>query len=174
MERRDKINYYLDIAEAVTGRGTCLRRNFGAVIVKNDTIISTGYVGAPRGRANCNELQYCTREKLQVLRDHGISRISINPQTMNQKTLDLIGRRHTVEETVQAFYLARELGFDNINMYLIVGLPGEEKAEVEYTLKEITKLDPDSVTVHSLAVKRAARLKLFKEEHKEMTMTNNR
>ena len=56
MERRDKINYYLDIAEAVTGRGTCLRRNFGAVIVKNDTIISTGYVGAPRGRANCNEL----------------------------------------------------------------------------------------------------------------------
>ena len=115
-----------------------------------------------------------TREKLQVLRDHGISRISINPQTMNQKTLDLIGRRHTVEETVQAFYLARELGFDNINMDLIVGLPGEEKAEVEYTLKEITKLDPDSVTVHSLAVKRAARLKLFKEEHKEMTMTNNR
>ena len=115
-----------------------------------------------------------TREKLQVLRNHGISRISINPQTMNQKTLDLIGRRHTVEETVQAFYLARELGFDNINMDLIVGLPGEEKAEVEYTLKEITKLDPDSVTVHSLAVKRAARLKLFKEEHKEMTMTNNR
>ena len=68
MERRDKINYYLDIAEAVTGRGTCLRRNFGAVIVKNDTIISTGYVGAPRGRANCNELHYCTREKLQVPR----------------------------------------------------------------------------------------------------------
>ena len=68
MERRDKINYYLDIAEAVTGRGTCLRRNFGAVIVKNDTIISTGYVGAPRGRANCNELRYCTREKLQVPR----------------------------------------------------------------------------------------------------------
>ena len=68
MERRDKINYYLDIAEAVTGRGTCLRRNFGAVIVKNDTIISTGYVAAPRGRANCNELHYCTREKLQVPR----------------------------------------------------------------------------------------------------------
>ena len=68
MARRDKINYYLDIAEAVTGRGTCLRRNFGAVIVKNDTIISTGYVGAPRGRANCNELGYCTREKLQVPR----------------------------------------------------------------------------------------------------------
>ena len=64
MERRDKINYYLDIAEAVTGRGTCLRRNFGAVIVKNDTIISTGYVGAPRGRANCNELGYWERYEL--------------------------------------------------------------------------------------------------------------
>lgn len=115
-----------------------------------------------------------TREKLEVLRKHGISRISINPQTMNQKTLDLIGRRHTVEETVEIFHLARELGFDNINMDLIVGLPGEEKAEVEYTMQQLQKLDPDSVTVHSLAVKRAARLRMFKEEHKEMTMTNNR
>lgn len=115
-----------------------------------------------------------TREKLLVLRDHNISRISINPQTMNQKTLDLIGRRHTVEQTVEAFCLARELGFDNINMDLIVGLPGEEQAEVAYTLGELKKLDPDSVTVHSLAVKRAARLRMFKEEHKEMTMTNNR
>ncbi len=115
-----------------------------------------------------------TREKLEVLRDHGISRISINPQTMNQKTLDFIGRKHTVEQTVEMFCLARELGFDNINMDLIVGLPGEEKPEVEHTLQEIVRLDPDSLTVHSLAVKRAARLRLFREEHKEMTMTNNR
>lgn len=115
-----------------------------------------------------------TREKLEVLRAHGISRISINPQTMNQKTLDLIGRHHTVEETVEAFHLARELGFDNINMDLIVGLPGEQKEEVQYTMEQLKKLDPDSVTVHSLAVKRAARLRMFKEEHKEMTMTNNR
>ena len=68
MERRDKINYYLDIAETVISRGTCLRRNFGAIIVKNDQIISTGYVGAPRGRANCSDLGYCTREKLNVPR----------------------------------------------------------------------------------------------------------
>lgn len=115
-----------------------------------------------------------TREKLEVLRAHGISRISINPQTMNQKTLDLIGRRHTVEETEQVFQMARQLGFDNINMDLIVGLPGEERAEVEYTLQQLERLDPDSITVHSLAVKRAARLRMFKEEHKEMTMTNNR
>lgn len=64
--RRDKINYYLDIAETVLERGTCLRRNFGAIIVKNDEIISTGYVGAPRGRANCSDLGYCTREKLNI------------------------------------------------------------------------------------------------------------
>lgn len=68
MNRRDKINYYLDIAETVLERGTCLRRNFGAIIVKNDQIVSTGYVGAPRGRANCSDLGYCTREKLQVPR----------------------------------------------------------------------------------------------------------
>lgn len=66
--RRDKINYYLDIAETVMTRSTCLRRHFGAIIVKNDQIISTGYVGAPRGRANCTDLGYCTREKLAVPR----------------------------------------------------------------------------------------------------------
>ncbi len=64
--RRDKINYYLDIAETVLERGTCIRRNFGAIIVNNDQIISTGYVGAPRGRANCVDLGVCTREKLNV------------------------------------------------------------------------------------------------------------
>lgn len=68
MARRDKINYYLDIAETVAERGTCLRRNFGAIIVKSDQIVSTGYVGAPRGRENCSDLGYCTREKLQVPR----------------------------------------------------------------------------------------------------------
>lgn len=68
MERRDKINYYLDIAETVSARGTCLRRNFGAIIVKNDEIISTGYVGAPRGRQNCCDLGYCVREKLNIPR----------------------------------------------------------------------------------------------------------
>ena len=67
-ERRDKINYYLDIAETVLERGTCLRRNYGAIIVKNDQIISTGYVGAPRGRQNCSDLGFCMREKLNVPR----------------------------------------------------------------------------------------------------------
>ena len=114
-----------------------------------------------------------TREKLQVLRDHGISRISINPQTMNQKTLDLIGRKHTVEETVEAFHLARELGFDNINMDLIVGLPGEGEAEVHHTMEELKKLDPDSVTVHSLALKRGTRLNLFKDQYQDISFQNS-
>ena len=68
MSRRDKINYYLDIAESVLERGTCLRRNFGAIIVNNDQIISTGYVGAPRGRKNCCDLGECTRQKLEIPR----------------------------------------------------------------------------------------------------------
>ena len=114
-----------------------------------------------------------TEEKLQVLRAYGVSRISINPQTMNQKTLDIIGRKHTVEETKNAFLLARKLGFDNINMDLIVGLPGEEISAVEHTLREVSRLAPDSITVHSLAVKRAARLQMFKDEYREMTFTNS-
>ena len=68
MERRDKTNYYLDLAQVVSQRGTCLRRKFGAVIVKNDEVISTGYVGAPRGRRNCSDLGYCIREKLAIPR----------------------------------------------------------------------------------------------------------
>lgn len=67
-QRPDKINYYLDIAQTVALRGTCIRRKFGAIIVKNDSIISTGYAGAPRGRQNCCDLQYCQREKLNIPR----------------------------------------------------------------------------------------------------------
>ncbi len=66
--RRDKTNYYLDIAETVSKRGTCLRRNYGAIIVKNDNIISTGFAGAPRGRKNCSDLGVCRRQRLNVPR----------------------------------------------------------------------------------------------------------
>lgn len=113
-----------------------------------------------------------TREKLQVLRDHGITRISINPQTMNQPTLDLIGRRHSVDMVKEKFLLARELGFDNINMDLIMGLPQEGMEEVRYTLGEVKALAPDSLTVHSLAIKRAARLNMFKEDYSGLTIQN--
>ena len=113
-----------------------------------------------------------TEEKLKVLRDHGITRISINPQTMNQKTLELIGRRHSVEMVKERFIMARELGFDNINMDLIMGLPEEDLDDVRYTLEEVRKLAPDSLTVHSLAIKRAARLHMFKEQYEGLKISN--
>jgi len=68
VERRDKINYYLDLAEVVSMRSTCLRRHYGAVIVKNDEVVATGYTGAPRGRKNCSDLGFCMRQKLNVPR----------------------------------------------------------------------------------------------------------
>lgn len=108
-----------------------------------------------------------TEEKFRVLKAHGVTRISVNPQTMNQKTLDLIGRRHTVEQVKEAYFLARKCGFDNINMDLIVGLPGEDIEDVRTTMEEIKKLSPDNLTVHSLAVKRAAALNLWKEQFRD-------
>lgn len=114
-----------------------------------------------------------TREKLQVFKDHRVTRISVNPQTMNQRTLDFIGRRHTVEDICAAYALVREMGFDNVNMDLIAGLPGEGIREIEHTLTQIRRLGPDSLTIHSLAVKRAARLRLFSEEHREISFENS-
>ena len=114
-----------------------------------------------------------TAEKLGVIQQFKVTRISINPQTMNQETLDIIGREHSVAEVEDTFHLARELGFDNINMDLIVGLPGEGASEVEHTLAAIRKLDPDSLTVHSLALKRAARLTLFKDEYEDISFANS-
>lgn len=99
-----------------------------------------------------------TREKLEVIYKHHVSRISINPQTMQQKTLDLIGRKHTVQDIYDVFQMAREIGFDNINMDLIAGLEGETLSDMEDTLEKIQILQPDNLTVHALAIKRAARM----------------
>ncbi len=114
-----------------------------------------------------------TEDKLKVLAAHGINRISINPQSMNQKTLDLIGRGHTVENIREKFNMARSLGFANINMDLIVGLPGEDMDEVAHTMDELALLKPDSVTVHSLALKRASRLNQMLEEYKKDSFHSN-
>ncbi len=100
-----------------------------------------------------------TKEKLQVLKDHGVERISINPQTMSDETLRRIGRAHTAAEIKDAFALARSMGFSSINMDLIAGLPGETVADFERTLAEIKALGPDNLTVHTLAIKRSSRLK---------------
>ena len=113
-----------------------------------------------------------TAEKLRVMKRYGVTRISVNPQTMKQETLDLIGRRHTVAQTVEAFRLAREEGFDNINMDLILGLPGETKEDVEETIRRVQELGPDSLTIHSLAIKRASRLSQWILEHGISTLHN--
>lgn len=109
-----------------------------------------------------------TIEKLKILKKYKVSRISINPQTMVQKTLDLIGRKHTVEQIQDSFYSARRAGHDNINMDIIIGLPGETKEDVRFTLSEIDKLQPDSLTVHTLALKRAARLNIEKNHYRDL------
>ena len=102
--------------------------------------------------------------KLALLKAHSVGRISIHPQTFRQETLDLIGRKHSIESVMERFYEARELGFDNINMDLILGLPSERLSDVEESLLKIRELAPENLTVHSLAVKRAAKLKT--EENK--------
>lgn len=99
-----------------------------------------------------------TPEKLDVLRKWKIDRISINPQSYTQTTLDLIGRHHTVDETIDKFKLARAHGMRNINMDLIIGLPDEGEAEFEHTLAETEKLMPESLTVHTLSFKRASEM----------------
>ncbi len=112
-----------------------------------------------------------TEEKLQVLKKYGVTRISINPQTMKEETLKVIGRRHTVEMVKDRFHLARSLGFDNINMDLIIGLPGEDLEDVRRTMEEIKSLGPDGITVHTLAIKRAARLNMYKEQYGDLKIT---
>lgn len=131
---------------------TALKEHFDFTTVQEFTVEA--------GRADS-----ITREKLEVLYKHGVDRISVNPQTMNQKTLDIIGRRHTVEQVKDAYQMAREVGFTNINMDLILGLPGEDVEEVCHTIEEVKKLDPDSLTVHSLAIKRASKLAQWIQTH---------
>jgi len=113
VERRDKENYYLDIAQTVSSRGTCLRRNYGCIIVKNDEIVSTGYTGAPRGRKNCSDLNYCRREELSVPRgqryelcrsvhSEANAIISASRNQMMGATLYLVGTQADTGELVEA------------------------------------------------------------------------
>ncbi|MBQ7085756.1 MAG: coproporphyrinogen dehydrogenase HemZ, partial [Anaerotignum sp.] len=106
-----------------------------------------------------------TREKLRLMKEYRVNRISINPQTMNDKTLMAVGRKHSVDDIRRVFREAREEGHENINMDLILGLPGENAEDVRNTMEEIMKLEPDNVTVHTLAVKRASRLREELDQH---------
>lgn len=114
-----------------------------------------------------------TPEKLEVLRRYPVDRISINPQTMKQETLDIIGRRHTVEDVRRAFAMARDAGFDNINMDLIIGLPGEHAEDVAATMEEIENMDPDNLTVHTLAIKRASHLNMDRDLYGHLYLEQN-
>ena len=99
-----------------------------------------------------------TKEKLIAIKNGGATRISINPQTMNDNVLLNIGRRHTAQQAIESFKLARECGFDNINMDLIAGLSGDDYESFKKTVEIVTALNPESVTVHSLSMKRASNL----------------
>ena len=99
-----------------------------------------------------------SREKLRSMKRCGVTRISINPQTMNQATLDRIGRRHRAAETLDAVKLARAEGFAEINMDLIAGLPGETPDQMSFSLEQVLSAEPENITVHTLAVKRGAPL----------------
>ena len=135
----------------------------GAFTVQDYGDTVTGMPGIVEFTVEAGRPDSITREKLMILKASGVDRISVNPQTFNQKTLDLIGRKHSVESVIDTYLLAREVGFRNINMDIILGLPGEKLPEVTHTLVEIAKYKPDSLTVHSLAIKRAARLTLERD-----------
>ena len=105
-----------------------------------------------------------TKDKLYEAKQGGVNRISINPQTMNEQTLKRVGRKHTPDMVRKCFEMARKMGFDNINMDLIAGLPEETVDMFKYSLDEVIKLDPENITVHSMCVKRAASLRFSDAE----------
>lgn len=107
-----------------------------------------------------------TEEKLRILKNYGVGRISINPQTMNDETLKVIGRKHSVTDIIEAFYLARRCGFDDINMDLIAGLPGEDFEMFRHSLEEVEKLSPEDTTVHTLSIKRSSILNEYRDSYR--------
>ncbi|WP_244833045.1 coproporphyrinogen III oxidase [Clostridium sp. BJN0001] len=106
----------------------------------------------------CGRPDTITENKLKTMKECMVKRISINPQTMNDKTLHLIGRTHSKSDIIEKFNLARKLGFDDINMDIIIGLPNETQSEMTVTKNELLKLKPDSITVHGLSLKRGSRM----------------
>ena len=114
-----------------------------------------------------------TEEKLLCAKQGGITRISINPQTMNDKTLKRVGRNHTAQMAEDVFRLARKVGFDNINMDLIAGLPGENLEDFCYSIDKILELDPENITVHSMCIKKSADFRFSGEELAAGSLMNN-
>ncbi|MEA4870740.1 Oxygen-independent coproporphyrinogen-III oxidase-like protein HemZ [bioreactor metagenome] len=184
MGRNDRLPRYLDALKSDIAAGAALVR-------ENDFRVRSFYMGGGTptvlSAAQLEDLlgftlkQYGTfgmestveagrpdtidREKLLVLKGLGVSRISINPQTMSDETLRRVGRSHTAADIVQVYRLAREIGFDSINMDLIAGLPGEITEDMQRSCDAIADLRPDNLTVHSLAIKRSSLLKKELDEY---------
>ena len=188
---KDKVDTYLDALEKeITFTATKFyHKKLNSIYIGGGTPTTLNAKQLDRliRKIKCSfDLQHCveftveagrpdsiTKDKLEVLKKHGIvDRISINPQTMKQETLDLIGRHHTVDQIKESFAMAREVGFDNINMDLIMGLPEEDIEDVRNTMEELKAMEPENITIHSLAIKRAARLNMFKDNYKDMQMIN--
>jgi len=127
-----------------------LLRKIREYFISDDTLEFTVEAGRP---------DTLDREKLRLIKGMGVTRIGINPQSMNAVTLKKIGRNHTPQEVVRAFELARSTGHNNVNMDVIMGLPGEDPDMVRNTMESICRLKPEGVTIHTLAIKRASRLK---------------
>lgn len=173
----------------------CLNKEIayaGALTARSSKRIETVYIGGGTPTTlnaeqlsvmlsqirDCFDLSHCreftveagrpdtvTADKLNVLKQHRVSRISINPQSMNEKTLHIIGRAHTPAQIRDAVALARSCGFDNINMDVIAGLPGETPDDFRHTMEEVEALSPENTTVHTMSVKRSSRLHEYLDQY---------
>ena len=139
-------------SELLNSMLSCLESEFDLCKVKEFTVEA--------GRPDTIDAQ-----KLEVLKAHNVGRISINPQSMNDETLRVIGRAHSAQDIRDAMALAHSLGFDNINMDVIAGLPGESLEMFKYTLEEVEKLEPTDTTVHTMSVKRSSRLNEYLSDY---------
>lgn len=150
----------LNIESVYFGGGTPTSVSDGEFMMVMDEIYNNFIKGnnVKEFTVECGRPDTLNKNKLTIMKECAVSRISINPQTMNDKTLKLIGRTHSSEDIKEKFKMAREIGFDDINMDIIIGLPGETYDELLHTKNEIIKLKPDSVTVHGLALKRGSRM----------------
>ena len=182
--KQDRLTQYLDLLKRDIAAGAALVRENGLTVRSfymgggTPTVLSAGqmdallsFIRAQYGSFGCEATveagrpDTIDREKLLVLKEHGIGRISINPQTMNDETLRRVGRSHTKDDIVRVYECSREIGFDSINMDLIAGLPGETADDMQRSCDAIVPLQPDNLTVHSLAIKRSSTLKKELDEH---------
>ena len=120
--------------------------------------VEAAFPGAREWTVEAGRPDSITMEKLRAIRERGVERVCVNPQTFSDETLRRIGRAHSAQDTLRAFALAREAGFAHINMDVIAALPGEDLPQFRATIEQVLALDPESVTVHSLAIKRSSRL----------------